>query len=65
MMIDGQYCTCGGYFEHVDTEIDNDKVTDSYQCDGCETWCIVVWDEATEKEIERRYEKVTDEPPAL
>lgn len=56
-MTDSQYCTCGGHYNHVDTEIDNGKVTDSYQCDGCGTWCIVVWDEATEQEIERRYEK--------
>lgn len=57
-MLDSLFCECGGKYEHVDYQENDDEatVTDSYQCDECKTWCIVTWDRETEEEVKREYE---------
>ncbi len=59
-MGDSGFCECGGKYEHVDETRptgDDIEVLDSYQCNKCETWCIVVWHKDTEEEIRREYEE--------
>jgi hypothetical protein len=52
-MIDSLFCECGGKYQHVDWQ-DNE---DSYQCNKCKTWCIVTWGAVSDVEISRRYEE--------
>lgn len=58
-MLDSLFCECGGQYEHVDQEENgwDDTVEDSYQCNKCETWCIVTWGKVSDLEISRRYEE--------
>ena len=54
-MTDSEWCTCGGQYKHVHMEQNDTNTEDTYQCDKCKTWCIIVWD-SSGVEIERRYE---------
>lgn len=56
-MRDSGFCECGGQYQHVDCQENDDEVTvtDDYQCDKCGTWCAVTWDKETEEEVKREY----------
>ncbi len=55
-MIDGLYCTCGGYYDHVDSESDNGTATDSYQCGNCGTRSMATWRIGTGEVIKTEYD---------
>jgi hypothetical protein len=57
-MTDSLFCDCGGKYNHVDMEDNLDGTyTDSYQCDGCETWCMLTWMIGTEELTGIEYEE--------
>jgi hypothetical protein len=61
-MGDSLYCGCGGKYDHLDQQGDDDGVLDTYQCDSCSTFCLITWDPETERETKRVYTTAEGSP---
>lgn len=61
-MTDSLHCECGGEYQHLDQQQDDSGVLDTYQCNGCSTFCLITWDPGSERELKRVYTTAAGEP---